>query len=151
MTQLSIRQADARDAAIIVEFSCRLAQESEGLILNRATIAAGVRRGLSRSDLCRYYVAERDGRVIGQLMVTYELTDWRDGVVWWVQSVYVESSSRGQGVFRTLLKAVEGDGTRDFAFRGMRLYVDRENKKAIATYAASGFANSHYDLMEKLK
>src|SRR5579885_1004891 len=99
---LSIRPATARDLETIVDFNCRLAQETEHKQLDRPTVTRGVERALARPEFCRYWIAERGGRAVGQMMVTYEWTDWRDGVFWWLQSVYVVADARGQGVFRAL-------------------------------------------------
>lgn len=142
-----IREAELRDLPLIVEFNCRLAAESEDVTLDREVVTRGVRRALSHPELCRYYIAEVDGRPVGQTMVTYEMTDWRDGLIYWVQSVYVLAEARGRGVFAKLYDHVKtvarvGDG------RLVRLYVERENAAAIAVYERLGMERTGYHLYE---
>ena len=95
-----IRQANIEDHSVIVSYNLALAEETEGKTLARAALQAGVQKGLERPDLCRYFVVERDGQVVAQAMVTFELTDWRGGIFWWLQSVYVHPRHRQVGVFR---------------------------------------------------
>jgi GNAT superfamily N-acetyltransferase len=143
-----VRDADARDLATIVDFNRRLALESEEKILDPATITAGVQRGFAHPELCRYFVAEIDGRVVGTTMVTFELTDWRDGVLWWLQSVYVEPGFRRAGVFRALYGNIAVRARKDKDARGLRLYVHRDNKRAMRTYEAMGMAKAAYEFYE---
>ncbi|MFW5921131.1 MAG: GNAT family N-acetyltransferase, partial [Polyangiales bacterium] len=84
-----VRDAAPADAPVIMELNQRLALETEGKRLDPEVIGPGVRRAFEHPELCRYFVADADGRVVGQTMITYELTDWRDGLLWWIQSVYV--------------------------------------------------------------
>lgn len=136
--ELCVREATLDDTATIVEFNRRLAFESEQRVLDRATLQRGIARALTEPDLCRYFLAERDGRVVGQAMITYELTDWRDGVMWWLQSVYVEPPSRRQGVFRALFEHISALARTRSDVRGLRLYVERANRGAMSTYRAVG-------------
>ena len=142
-----IRRASASDSATIVEFNRCLARESEGTELNAETIARGVARALRHPELCAYYVAEKDGKVVGQTMVTYEMTDWRDGLIFWIQSVYVRKESRGSGVFRALYQHVLAEA-RAGEGRLVRLYVEHENAAAIAVYERLGMKRARYHLLE---
>src|SRR5438105_2310221 len=99
---LTLRRATLADAPVIAEYNQRLAHETEGRSLDPPVIAAGVRAVLSDPERGRYFVAERDGAVVGQLMITTEWSDWRNGWIWWIQSVYVRMDARRQGVFRAL-------------------------------------------------
>lgn len=143
-----VRDARLDDLPTIVEFNQRLAWESEAKRLDDAILTAGVRRALAATQLCRYFVAEIAGETVGQTMLTYELTDWRDGVLWWLQSVYVRESHRGQGVFRRLFEHVESLARRDPAARGLRLYVEQHNARAVATYQRLGMQPSGHLLYE---
>lgn len=145
---ISVRDADARDLVAIVDFNRRLALESEDRVLDPAIVTAGVHRGFAHPELCRYFVAEIDARVVGTTMVTFELTDWRDGVLWWLQSVYVEPKFRREGVFRALYRCIAERARKDGDARGLRLYVHRDNARAMRTYEAMGMAKSEYELFE---
>ena len=131
---LTIRPATLADLPTIVDFNCRLAWETEHKRLDLETITRGVRRALTQPQMCRYFVAESAGAIVGQAMVTFELTDWRDGVLWWFQSVYVAESSRGQGVFRALFDHILSLAQADPDVRGLRLYVEHENARAQKVY-----------------
>ncbi len=147
MTALSIREARAADLATLVDFNQRLARESEGKELDPATLARGVAAVLADRAKGFYLVAERDGRVVGQLMVTYEWSDWRNGDWWWFQSVYVAAEARRQGVFKALYEAIVARAKAAGAY-GLRLYVENENRAAQATYAALGMKRARYQIFE---
>jgi GNAT superfamily N-acetyltransferase len=145
---ISVREAREEDHPVIVAFNHRLAVESEGKRLDDATLQAGVRRALSHPDLCRYFVAQVDGTVVGTTMVTVELTDWRDGVIWWLQSVYVTPELRRAGVFRALYAHISNLARRSPDVRGLRLYVHLDNARAMQTYEAVGMGRAGYELYE---
>lgn len=145
---VTIRAADSRDVAAIVAFNAALAWESEGKRLDLEVLRRGVGRVLATPALGRYLVAETQGQVIGQTMLTYELTDWRDGILYWIQSVYVVTDQRRRGVFRQLYQAVQTLARQDPAARGLRLYVEHENAGATSTYTALGMKRSPFDFYE---
>lgn len=147
MSDVTIRDASVDDAAVIAGFNAAMALETEGRALDEATVRRGVRRAFDRPGV-RYFVAEVDGGVAGQMMVTYEWTDWRDGVFWWIQSVYVAPEARRRGVFRAIYGHVKRLAESDADCRGLRLYVERDNADAAATYAALGMTRTDYDLFE---
>jgi GNAT superfamily N-acetyltransferase len=143
-----IRSATSGDVAVITEFNCRLALETEDKILDRGTVDAGVRRSLELGDEVQYFVAEDESGVIGQIMLTREWSDWRNGWMIWLQSVYVASEKRGAGVFRLLFeRSVELTRLRCDAVC-VRLYVEHENETAMETYRRLGFQDSGYLVME---
>jgi len=146
--RITVRDAHENDVALIVAFNNKLALETEGRVLDDATLTAGVRRGLTHPELCRYFIAQVDGKVAGTTMVTYELTDWRDGVLWWLQSVYIEPEFRRAGVFRAIYRHVEALARRQGDVRGIRLYVHRENERAMKTYEAVGMTRAEYEVYE---
>lgn len=135
---IQVRAAAAADAPTIAEFCCAVARETEGHALDRNHVEAGVRKALTRPDLCRYYMAELDGHVVGQLMITYEWSDWRGAVCWWLQSVYVRPEFRRRGVFETLFRHVEAQARRDPEVCGLRLYCNRRNLGAVRAYERLG-------------
>src|SRR5262245_46248186 len=99
---VTIRDARTDDAPTVVDFNCRLAWETEHKRLNPAVIGPGVDAALGRPEYARYFMAEADGEIVGQMMITYEWSDWRNGLFWWIQSVYVRDDARRRGVFRAL-------------------------------------------------
>jgi len=142
----TVRAATAADAPTIVEFNCRLAHETENLTLEPATIAAGVDAILGDANRGLYFVADEGGAVIGQIMITYEWSDWRNSWIWWLQSVYVRTDRRRHGVFRALYEYVLSLSRRR-KVAAIRLYVEKDNKQAQATYLRLGFDEMHFHLM----
>jgi ribosomal protein S18 acetylase RimI-like enzyme len=145
---LSIRAARSDDATFLSEGNIAMALESEHKQLDPATVARGVEAVLGDPARGRYFVAERGGVPVGQLMVTYEWSDWRNGNFWWIQSVYVLPEARRLGVFRSLFGHLEGLAKRDPTVCGIRLYVERENARAQATYRHCGLEDAGYVVME---
>jgi GNAT superfamily N-acetyltransferase len=144
-----IRPATPADLAFIVQCNGALAAESEGVQLDAALLRDGVLALLDGRAPGRYFIAERDGRPIGQAMITYEWSDWRNRMVWWFQSVYVVPAERRRGVFRDLYahirRAAQAEGA-----GGLRLYVHTANGRAQAVYAALGMNGDHYRVFEDM-
>jgi GNAT superfamily N-acetyltransferase len=145
--EVRIRPAAAGDAAAIAEFNIAMAWETEHKRLAPAVVRAGVERAIARPASARYYLAEAGGRVVGQLMITFEWSDWRDADFWWIQSVYVEPAARAGGVFKQLYRHVERLA-REAGACGLRLYVERENARAQAVYRRLGMRDAGYVLYE---
>jgi GNAT superfamily N-acetyltransferase len=148
---LRIRSADSADAAAIVDFQLRMARETEDLDLDRVTLSGGVAAVFADPAKGAYWIAERGGVSIGCLLTTYEWSDWRDGVILWIQSVYVVPEERGQGVYRALYARVRRQVEESDALKGIRLYVEKRNAAAQQVYARLGMTREHYDLFEWLK
>ena len=127
----------------------KLAEESENVRLDQATLRPGIAALLEGRAPGRYWVAELDGPVVGQLLITYEWSDWRNCMVWWIQSVYVAQEARRTGVLRTLYAHVRGEAQAAGA-GGLRLYVDNTNARAQAAYAALGMNGDHYRVFEDM-
>lgn len=148
MHPLVIRPANEADAAVIADFNCRLAVESEGRALDPATIAAGVRTVLEGRGEAEYLIAEFDGRTVGQLMLTREWSDWRNGWFYWIQSVFVVPEQRRQGVFSRLYHAAVTQVEARADSVGLRLYVEVHNAKALETYTRLGMRPTGYEVLE---
>jgi ribosomal protein S18 acetylase RimI-like enzyme len=148
--EFTIREARPDDAATIAAFNSAMAEETEGKKLDPGRVGPGVDVLLRDRSMGRYWVAQSDQAVIGQLMVTYEWSDWRNGNIWWIQSVYVQPNWRRKGVFSSLYRHVRSlaDATPDVI--GLRLYVDADNLYAQQTYRALGMEKSDYLVMEDL-
>ena len=145
---LMVRLAAPSDASIIVEFNAAMAKETEGIELNREYLQKGVEALFADSSKGLYYIAESNGKIAGQLMITYEWSDWRNAAFWWIQSVYVRPEYRKQGVFRALYRSIETIARTRGDVCGVRLYVDKENGRAQKTYGTLGMKHSHYEMIE---
>ncbi len=148
MSEAVVRAATLLDVPTIVRFNQALAEETEGKHIDGATLTRGVRAMLDDPALGRYFIAETDRDAVGQIMLTSEWSDWRNGHFWWIQSVYVESSARGHGVFRGLYRHVETLAREADRVIGLRLYVENDNSRAISVYEALGMQPTGYRLME---
>lgn len=145
---MHIRPAAPADVESIAAFNCRLALESEHKRLNPVTVRAGVAALLADAAHGRYFLAVEGAQIAGQLLITYEWSDWRNGQFWWIQSVYVAPSYRRRNVFTSLFAHVRALAEQRGDVCGLRLYVDNDNSRAIATYAARGLEPTSYGIME---
>lgn len=143
-----VRDATANDAPTIAEFNLRMAWETESLRLDSATVHSGVRNVFADPSRGRYFVAEVKGVVAGCLLVTKEWSDWRDGDLWWIQSVYVEKEHRRAGAFRAMYAHVRSVA-QAAGVRALRLYVERHNDRAKQTYASLGMSLTEYEVMQE--
>jgi GNAT superfamily N-acetyltransferase len=145
---MRIREATPQDLNFIASANSALAAESEGQTLDQALLGPGIQAVLDDPSLGRYYLAEIEGKVVGQLMTTFEWSDWRNGLFLWIQSVYVLPEQRGAGVFRALYDHLSGLAAKDSRICGIRLYVDRSNERAQEVYSRLGMHRSNYGVME---
>jgi ribosomal protein S18 acetylase RimI-like enzyme len=144
-----VRAARVEDCEALVAGNMALAEETENVRLDADTLREGIRALLESRAPGRYWVAELDGRVAGQLLVTFEWSDWRNRMVWWIQSVYVAPDARRRGVLRTLYDAARREALAAGA-GGLRLYVDNSNIRAQAVYASLGMNGDHYRVFEDM-
>ena len=145
-----IRLAKHQDLASLVIFNLALAWETEGRQLDRALLQAGVGSILADSSKGFYVVMEHlpSGQIIGQLLTTFEWSDWRNAVFWWLQSVYVHKEWRRRGVFKQLYGYVLQEGERRGNVAGIRLYVEQDNAVAQGVYAHLGLSAAPYKVFE---
>jgi GNAT superfamily N-acetyltransferase len=146
-----IRQAIEADAASIVEFQLAMAWETEKLRLDEPTVVKGVAAVFADSSKGTYYVAETDGKVVGSLLTTFEWSDWRNGTVLWIQSVYVRPEYRKRSIFSKLYKHVQKMVIDNTRLRGIRLYADKTNTPAHGVYEHMGMTAEHYQMYEWMK
>lgn len=151
MSTTIFRPARIEDASPIAEFQIAMATETEDLQLDRDTCQRGVTAVFENPAHGRYFVAEKDGAVIASLLITYEWSDWRNGLVWWIQSVYVVPAERGRGVFAGLYGYLRDQAIADPNLRGIRLYADRRNTRAHQVYTRLGMDGGHYLVFEWMK
>jgi GNAT superfamily N-acetyltransferase len=147
--QPTVRTASVDDLEALVAGNLALAEETERVHLDLDTLRQGILALLESREPGRYWVAELEGRVVGQLLITFEWSDWRNRMVWWIQSVYVLPNVRGQGVLRTLYATARREAVAAGA-GGLRLYVDTTNTRAQAAYAALGMSGDHYRVFEDM-
>jgi ribosomal protein S18 acetylase RimI-like enzyme len=145
------RPATRADITTIAEFQLAMARETENLTLDRATVLAGATGIFDQPERGQYYVAEEDGVVVACLCITREWSDWRNGEVWWIQSVYVVPTARRRGIYAGLYRYVQGLIAENPAIRGLRLYVDQTNAAAQQTYTQLGMNGEHYRVFEWMK
>ena len=150
---LGVRRATIQDLDVLVAFNSVMAWESEGKTLDQQRLRDGVAPLLNDwddrgDDRGFYLVAEVEGGVVGQLLITYEWSDWRNAYFWWIQSVYVASDWRRRGVYRKLHEYVLDQARLRGDVCGIRLYVDRNNHVAQQVYSDLGMDRSHYDMFE---
>jgi len=151
MSMVKYREVISADAEAIIDFQIAMALETEDLALDREVCTRGVYEVFARPSLGRYFVAENGDHVVASLLITYEWSDWRNGTVWWIQSVYVVPTARGQGIYAGLYDYVKSFATMDENVRGIRLYVDQRNSSAQQVYARLGMNGDHYRVFEWMK
>ena len=148
---ISIQKAEFKHIDILIVFQQRLAHESEGVILNGSTLRKGMEAMFADPGKGLYYIARDGDEVVGCHMITYEWSDWRNGMVWWLQSVYVKESHRKKGIFKMMYDNVISMIRKDPNLIGLRLYVDKSNERAMKVYGAMGMDGSHYTVYEWIK
>ncbi len=148
---LEVREATPQDAPMIMEFQSRMARESEGLALDPKVLGPGVQALFENPARGRYYVATEGTSVVGCLLVTQEWSDWRNGTIWWIQSVYTAKEARKKGVYRALYRHLQEQVARDPTIKGLRLYVEKENLPARRVYSRLGMSEDRYIVCEWLK
>lgn len=146
---VTVRPATLADLDVLVRFSAAMARETEGRALAPGRLRKGVRAALASRAHGRYLVAEAGARVVAQLLLTYEWSDWRNGMFWWIQSVYVEPSARRRGVYRTLHAHVVREARERGDVCGVRLYVEQANVTAQTAYAGLGMTATAYRIYEQ--
>ncbi len=150
MSEIKVRSATAAEAGRIAGFNRALALETEGLALEEKTVAAGVVALMGHPERGFYLVAEVAGAVAGCLLITYEWSDWRNRMFWWIQSVYVKPEFRGRGVYTALDGKVRELAAREGNVCGFRLYVHKGNARAQEVYRSLGMEETAYLVYEDM-
>jgi ribosomal protein S18 acetylase RimI-like enzyme len=143
-----ITTATLDDVDTIVDFNRRMAHETEHIDLPLGVVRRGVRGAFDQPARARYFIARRDGAPVGQMMITTEWSDWRNGDFWWIQSVYVPPEARRQGVYRALHQHVQLAARATPGVCGLRLYVETSNATAQSVYRAMGMDERSYRMFE---
>ncbi|MBE9511610.1 MAG: GNAT family N-acetyltransferase [Bacteroidetes bacterium] len=148
---ITVRKGKQNDEKTIVDFQIRMAKETEQIDLNRDTVINGVNAVFNDPGKGIYFVAESGDKIIASLMITFEWSDWRNGNIYWIQSVYVLPEFRKKGVFKTMYLHLKNIAQKDKNIRGLRLYVDKTNTYARKVYETLGMDCNHYLLFEWMK
>jgi ribosomal protein S18 acetylase RimI-like enzyme len=127
-----------------------MAQETEERQLDPETIQSGVSGVIQNHAHGFYLIAERDQVAVGSLLITFEWSDWRNGTLWWIQSVYVKPEHRRTGVFKALYDAVIARARAAKSVRGIRLYVEQENLDAQSVYQKLSMQKTPYQMFERM-
>lgn len=146
---LSVRTGQEKDVDALVKFNIALARETEQKQLSAPIVTQGVQMLLKNPQYGFYIVAEIADEVVGCCMVTYEWSDWRCGVFWWIQSVYVKQEFRRQGIFRKLYEFLKDKASHEQNVCGFRLYVMLSNNTGQNTYAGIGMEENPYKFYEE--
>jgi GNAT superfamily N-acetyltransferase len=149
--ETSIRRATIADKATIVKFQLLMALETENINLDQETLEKGVQAVFDNPALGQYFIAENDGTNIACLMTTFEWSDWRNSVVWWIQSVYVRPEYRRLGVFKQMYARIKELVSENEKVSGIRLYMVTSNQQAAKVYENVGMDGGHYKMYEWMK
>lgn len=150
MSEIKVRPATAAEAGRIAAFNRAMAMETESLALEEKTVAAGVVALMGHPERGFYLVAEADGVLAGCLLITYEWSDWRNKMFWWIQSVYVKPEFRGRGIYSALDEKVKELAAQAGNICGFRLYVHRSNTRAQEVYRSLGMEETQYLVYEDM-
>ncbi len=148
---IEIRRGRRKDASNIIDFQIRMAKETEDFALDRPTVEKGVHAVFDDQHKGAYWIAESDNEVVGCLLTVPEWSDWRNGTVLWIHSVYVIPRVRRRGIFRMMYETLKTTVEQSADLRGLRLYVERENERAQKTYNAMGMDGNHYKMFEWMR
>jgi GNAT superfamily N-acetyltransferase len=146
-----VRIANKDDISAIVKFQLAMAAETENVQLDKNTVTKGVSAVIEDPAKGQYYVAEKKGKIIGSLLTTFEWSDWRNGTVLWIQSVYILPEFRRKGVYSNMYKHIKARVLENEKLNGIRLYADKDNDVAHKTYLKLGMNPDHYITFEWLK
>lgn len=148
---MKITKASIAHAPVIIDFQKKMAKETENIDLNINTLSQGIENVFLNPEYGNYYIVKYEEKIVACLLITNEWSDWRNGFVWWIQSVYVVPKFRRNGIFKKLYEHIKKLAIDNEQIKGLRLYVDKTNKKAINTYESVGMNREHYELFEWMK
>lgn len=148
---MKIRRATINDKPVIKEFQIAMALETENICLETETVAKGIKAVFDDPSRGIYFVAEKEGKVVGSLMVTFEWSDWRNSYFWWIQSVYIKPEARRKGIFKQMYLYLKTIVQNDSSLCGLRLYAEKTNRIAHHTYRNLDMDSDHYAMFEWVK
>jgi ribosomal protein S18 acetylase RimI-like enzyme len=148
---MKIRPGLFYDIDAIAELQVKMAWETEEFKLDLETVRLGVQAVIDDPSKGKYWVVEIDGLVVTSLLTVPEWSDWRNGTVLWIHSVYTLPEHRQQGHYKSLYLHLKDFVQNDKNYKGLRLYVDKSNQSAQEVYKKLGMNGEHYQLFEWMK
>jgi len=148
---MKIREAKLSDIPVISGFQLAMAAETENMKLDFDTVYKGISKIFDDQNTGKYIVAEQDDKIVASLLTLYEWSDWRNGQVIWIHSVYVMPEYRKQGIFKEMYAFLKKLVSENANYKGLRLYVDKTNTNAMKVYESLGMNGDHYVLFEWMK
>ena len=145
---MKIRPGLFYDIDQLAQLQVTMAWETEEFKLDLETVKKGVQAVIDDPSKGRYWIMENDGEIAGCLLTVPEWSDWRNGTIIWIHSVYTLPKYRGRGVYKKLYEHIQEQVLVDKNFKGIRLYVDKRNKSAKDVYQKLGMNGEHYTLFE---
>ena len=149
--EIEIRKANPKDAKTIIDFQMLMAKETENIDLDPVVLEKGVNAIFTNPAFGQYYIASYEGKTVASLMTTFEWSDWRYSMVWWLQSVYVLPEYRKSGIFRKMYSYIKNEVMHRPEVSGLRLYMVHSNHRAASVYEAVGMDGQHYRMFEWMK
>ena len=146
-----VRKAGLEDAETIANLNAKIAEETEGRKIDKDVALEGVEAVIKDPHKGFYLVAEKRSipvRIVGQLLITFEWSDWRNKYFWWIQSVYVDKKYRNKKIFSRLYRQVVEMAKYRKDVSGLRLYVEKHNEAAKKAYEALGLKRTSYEMYE---
>jgi GNAT superfamily N-acetyltransferase len=143
---VAVRDATEEDLPALIDMVTAEAREAEGRELDREVVAAALTAALRDPSLARTWLLEEDGERLGAVAAVREWSDWKNAAYWWIQFAYLVPAARGRGLLAALIDRVRAEA-RAVAAPELRLYVHRENARAIRAWERVGFALGPYLVM----
>ena len=131
----------------LARFNTEMAWETEGKKLIKETITSGCRNLILQPKFGSFFTAIQDKKAIGNLLTTYEYNVALYKPIYWIQSVFVEKSHRGKGVFKSLFNKAINEA-RSKKIYSVKLYVEKTNEKAKEVYQKLGMSNNDQEIYE---
>jgi GNAT superfamily N-acetyltransferase len=150
-SKIIFRPAREEEKETIVEFQMLMAQETEQLALDQHKVEQGVSAVFDHPLYGNYYVAALESKIVACMLTTFEWSDWRNAMVWWLQSVYVLPEYRRQGVFRLMYEKIREQVMLLPEVSGIRLYMHHSNSRGAKVYNAMGMDGENYKMFEWIK
>ena len=148
---IKIRKASINDLKTLINFQIEMAVETENFKLNNENVKRGVKAVFNNSSKGEYYIAEEKNKIIGSFLITPEWSDWKNGTILWIQSVFVIPEYRKKGVFKKMYIHMKRIVDNSEKYLGLRLYVNKKNIVAQKTYEKIGMDNKRYKIYEWIK